>query len=83
MRGRVENGQKTRKLVLSLLTILFLSLIYFYTQSQDTSSIQLKSLKRFGTSLSSDDETDSSTHFDEENNHLMLKSIPVSTMFLY
>ncbi|CAO2818763.1 unnamed protein product [Amaranthus hypochondriacus] len=77
MRGRVENGQKTRKLVLSLLTILFLSLIYFYTQSQDTSSIQLKSLKRFGTSLSSDDETDSSTHFDEENNHLMLKSIPV------
>ncbi|XP_048493626.1 probable methyltransferase PMT3 [Beta vulgaris subsp. vulgaris] len=78
MRGRVEGGQKGR-LVPIILVIVIVGLIYLYSRSHGKSAVELgsKSLKRLGTSLSGEEEADSSSLIEEEENSFVLKSIPV------
>lgn len=77
-RGRADGGQ-SRKLVPILLIAVVLGLIYLYSRSNGTSPVELggRSLIKLSSSLSGEEEADSSTPAEDEENDLMLKSIPV------
>lgn len=79
----MEGGQKGR-LVPIILVIVIVGLIYLYSRSHGKSAVELgsKSLKRLGTSLSGEEEADSSSLIEEEENSFVLKSIPVSIVFM-
>ncbi|KAL9242985.1 hypothetical protein vseg_016930 [Gypsophila vaccaria] len=75
--GRAEGGQSGRLVPILLITVV-LGLIYYYSRNHGTSlELGRKSLQRLGSSLSGEEETDSSSHFEDEDNAVVLKSIPI------
>ncbi|KAK9704818.1 hypothetical protein RND81_07G013200 [Saponaria officinalis] len=78
MRGRAEGGQRGKVVPFLIITVV-LGLIYYYSRNHG-SSLELgrKSLQRLGNSFSGEEETDSSSsHFEDDDNTLVLKSIPI------